>query len=247
MSLALMGLITTAAAEDVTTRTLPVDMPLLTIQGGNADVIIQHTPGAASSTVTVTPTTWWEGCELAFSGTRSEAFLSLQEDGEPAGRGCAAQIELTLAGSTDITVATVRGGVEVDGMPGDLTVEMGSGRVTGSLSGAATIALDRGRVVLHDLSAPVDAAVRFGSIDLTYSEAIAGTVAANVNIGRITTRFPYGTWLNASVDPGLGRIVRTIPSKAAAATQLDATARVGNIRVEAVIEEEPETSVALND
>ena len=240
-----LALIMAASAQDTTTRTLPANMPAMAIRGGAADITIRYTPGAASSQVTITPIQWWEGCELAFSGSRSMAVMELQENGEPAGRACRAEIELTLAGTTDVEVLLERGDLYVEDTRGSLDATIGIGSVTGTPAGDTTVTLRRGKVELWDLSAPVQADVTIGRIDLTYATAITGTVAANVNIGRIETRFPYGTWINATVDSGLGRAVRTIPSRSASMTRLDASSRVGNIRVEAIMDEQEE--IALSD
>jgi hypothetical protein len=242
-----LTLIAAAMAQDITTRTLPANMPSLSIQGGQADVIIRHVPDATSSQVSVTPLTWWEGCEVAFTGSRTEAVVSILEEGEPAGRSCTAEIALSLVGDTAVSIQLARGEVSVEDMPGALSVDMTRGRVTGTPSGSTTITLRQGRVELWDLSAPVDAAVKLGRIELTYAEELAGTVAANTNIGLITARFPYGTWLDTSVSTGLGRFKRTIPSRETAATHLDAASRVGGIRVEAVVDEPAAERVAASD
>ena len=94
-----LALIAAASAQDTTTRTLPALMPALSIQGGRTHITIRHDPGAASSQVTVVPTNWWEGCEVAFSGNRREAVMAIQEEGELASRACTADIELVLAGT----------------------------------------------------------------------------------------------------------------------------------------------------
>lgn len=242
-----LALIMAASAQDTTTRTLPAAMPALTLQGGRADVTIQHTPGAASSQVTVTPISWWEGCEVSFSGSRSEAVMAILEDGEPASRACTAEVTLALSGSTDVAIALDSGTVHVEGLEGALSVSMDRGKVTGAPGNTTTVALRTGRVELWDLSAPADIAVKFGRIDMTYAEMISGTVAANTTVGPITTRFPYGIWLDTDVSTGLGRQKRTIPSRSTAATHLDAASRVGSILIEAVVEEPAAAPVASTD
>ncbi|MFT5686257.1 MAG: hypothetical protein ACI8RZ_007213 [Myxococcota bacterium] len=242
-----LTLIMAASAQDITTRTLPAAMPALTIQGGRADVIIQHTPGAASSEVIVSPLSWWDGCEVSFTGSRSEAVLSILEDGEPASRACTAEITLTLVGDTDVAIALDRGTVSVEGLDGALSVNMDRGWVSGAPGGTTTVSLRQGRVDLWGLTAPADIAVKYGRIALTYTEMISGTVAANTTVGPITTRFPYGIWLDTDVSTGLGRQKRTIPSRTTATTHLDAASRVGSIRIEAVVEEPVSESVASSD
>ena len=232
-----LALMMAASAQETTTRTLPAAMPRLIIQGGKSDITIRYDPELDNSEIVVTPTNWWEGCELSFSGDRREATMAFLED-DGASRGCATEIELSLAGRTDIEVWVEHGTVHVEDMPGELLVNMHSGRVTGTPAGESTIALRRGRVKLWDLTAPVDAAVKLGRIDLTYAESFAGTVAANVMVGQIVTRFPYGTWLDAAVSTGVGRQVHAIPSRATATTHLDAASRVGSIRVKAIVEAE---------
>ncbi|MDG1479186.1 MAG: hypothetical protein P8R54_06315 [Myxococcota bacterium] len=242
-----LALTMAASAQDTTTRTLPAAMPTLTVQGGRADVIIQHTPGAASSQVTVTPLSWWEGCEVSFSGSHAEAIVAILEDGEPAGRACTAEITLTLSGDTDVSVELDRGTLHVDGLEGSLSVSLGRGKVTGSPSNTTTVALSIGQVELWDLTAPADISVKYGTIDLTYAEMISGTVAANTDIGLITTRFPYGIWLDTDISTGLGRQKQAIPSRTTAATHLDAASRVGSIRIEPVITASAAAPVASTD
>lgn len=232
-----LALIMVASAQETTTRTLPAAMPRLVIQGGKSDITIRYDPEIDNSEVIITPTNWWEGCELAFSGDRREAVMAFLED-DKASRGCATEIELILAGRTDVEVWVEHGSVHVEDMPGDLQVSMRSGRVTGTPAGESTISLQRGQVRMWDLTAPVDAAVKLGRIDLTYSESFTGTVAANVTVGQITTRFPYGTWLDSAVSTGLGRQLHAIPSRATAVTHLDAASRIGSIRVKATLEAE---------
>jgi hypothetical protein len=232
-----LALIMTASAQETTTRTLPAAMPRLVIQGGKSDITIRYDPEMANSELLVTPTNWWEGCELSFSGDRREAVMAFLEEDE-ASRGCATEIELVLAGRTDIEIWVEHGTVHVEDMPGELLVNMKSGRVTGTPAGESAIALKRGRVTLWDLSAPVDAVVKLGRIDLTYTESFIGTVSANVTVGQITTRFPYGTWLDAAVSTGIGRQLYAIPSRSTATTHLDAASRVGSIRVKAIVESE---------
>ncbi len=242
-----LALTMAASAQDTTTRTLPAAMPALAVQGGRADVIIQHTPEAASSTVTVTPLSWWEGCEVSFSGSHAEAIVAIVEDGEPASRACTAEITLTLSGNTDVSIGLDRGTVQVDGLAGALSVNLGRGKVTGSPGNTTTVSLSMGRVELWDLTAPADIAVKYGTIDLTYAEMISGTVAANTDIGLITTRFPYGIWLDTDVSTGLGRKKQTIPSRTTASTHLDAASRVGSIRIAPVITAPVAAPVASTD
>ena len=218
-------------------------MPRLVIQGGKSDINIRYDPEAANSEVIVTPTNWWEGCELSFSGDRREAVMAfLEEDG--VSRGCATEIELTLAGQTDIEIWVEHGTVHVEDMPGALQVNMRRGRVTGTPAGESAISLRLGRIKLWDLTAPVDASVKVGRIDLTYAESVVGTVAANAAVGQITTRFPYGTWLDSAVSTGLGRQLHAIPSRSTAPTHLDAAIRVGSVRVKAIVESEEDVALS---
>lgn len=225
---------TTVALAAPISRSLPTDMPQLTIRAERADVTIRSIPGATETTVTATPVNWSEGCTLDFEGgmQAAEVLVGMPDTFAP---HCRTTFDIALGGATEVHVEVERGRVDLQDPWAPLHLALGSGRVQGTTHGDATIELQRGRVHLHGLSVPVDVDVAAGSVLLEYDEAIGGTVAARVGLGRLRTRFPYGTWLDKDVDTVVGRTFVAIPTRTTSDTHLVARTGLGSNRVETVL------------
>ena len=170
-------------------------------------------------------------------------------------RRCEADIALSLAGETAVHIEAARGLVALEDTTGPVAVDLQRGRIelqhphgpldlyvaAGSIRGSArgrdvSAYVGVGRIRLEDLSAPLDAEVGLGAVSLTYSAVPSGRVWARTGLGRIAVDFPYGSWLDGSLDPGLGRVDSQIPFSADAYTQLDASTRVGSIVIGTVLD-----------
>ena len=224
----------TAALADPISRTLPADMPSLSIAADRADVTIRSVPGATETVVTATPVRWSEGCSLDFDGGMQAAQVSVALPDTFAPR-CRTDFDIALAGPTELEIDVERGRITLDDPWAPLDIALGGGRVQGTTHGDAVIVVQRGRVHLDGLTVPVDVDVAAGGVLLEYDEAIPGTVAARVGLGRLRTRFPYGTWLDKDVDTVVGRTFVAIPTRTASETHLVARTAVGTNRVETVL------------
>lgn len=241
----LFALIPLATAQTV--RTLPADMPTLHLVADHAHVSIRTVPGATETVVTANETRWSEGCVLDFSGSSAEATVSVVTP-EGFGTHCFTDIEVTLAGATEVTTDIGRGRIALDAVDANTRIALGTGRVTGTTSADFTVVeVQRGRVQLNGLHAPVDVDVALGGVLLEYDEAISGTVASRVGLGRNRVRFPYGVWLDKEVDTVVGRTFTAIPSRSSSETHLVARAGVGSVRVETVLIDEVDEAVANAD
>ncbi|MCP4808019.1 MAG: hypothetical protein GY913_31940 [Proteobacteria bacterium] len=230
MLLALMNL---ALAAPIS-RTLPADMPRLTVQADRADITIRTVAGADATVVTATPVNWSEGCTLDFEGGMDAAVVNVGLPDAFAPH-CKTEIDIALAGATQVFVELERGHIQVDDPWAPLDLALGGGRVQGTTHGDAVIVVQRGRVHLDGLTVPVDVDVAAGGVLLEYDEAIPGTVAARVGLGRLRTRFPYGTWLNKDIDTVVGRTFVAIPTRTTSETHLVARTAMGTNRVETVL------------
>lgn len=105
------------------------------------------------------------------------------------------------------------------------------------LAGPTTLELDTrsGRIRGKELRQLASAHAGFGSVDLRFAEAPAGTVSATVGVGRARAHFPYGTWLDLETDALLGRVSTEIPNREDAQTELNAEATVGGVGVRTVL------------
>ncbi len=56
-----------------------------------------------------------------------------------------------------------------------------------------------------------------------------------MGLGRLRTRFPYGTWLNKDIDTVVGRTFVAIPTRTTSETHLVARTAMGTNRVETVL------------
>jgi hypothetical protein len=241
----LFALIAVAASQTV--RTLPADIPTLNLVADHASVTLRTDPGATETVVTATPVRWSEGCMLDFTGSSQEANVTVVVP-ETFGAHCKTEIDVAMAGYTKVTTDIGRGSVHFDEVAANADIALGQGRVTGTTRANFTrIELQRGRVVLEDLAVPVDVDVAVGGVLLEYDEAIAGTVASRVGLGRNRIRFPYGIWLDKEVDTVVGRTFTAIPTRTSSDTHLVARAGLGSVRVETVLTDELGDSVADSD
>jgi len=228
-----IALIALAAAQTV--RTLPADMPALNLVADHAHVTVRSVPGATETVVTATGQRWSEGCALDFSGSSQEATVSVVLPDEFAAR-CKTEIDVALAGDTKVSTDIGRGSVELKDLAADSHIVLGQGRVRGTTTADFTqVQVQRGRVELVDLRVPVDVDVAFGGALLEYDEAIAGTIASRVGLGRNRVLFPYGVWLDKEIDAVVGRTTTAIPTRVSSNTKLVARTGLGSVHVDTVL------------
>jgi len=231
----LMGLgLSSAFAQDAEpiTRSLPASAPEVRLLAGRGTVSIRHTPGLASSQVTITPGRWYEACDISFSGDATAAIAEITEAGERSPWRCTAHFDIELAGPTDVFVDMGRARVDVDGAPGDLTVNLGRGRVTGRAERADVTISGTGRVALWGLEEAARASVGVGGVSLAYAQEIAGTIQASTRLGRVKVALPYGSLIEDATSTTVGLTRSAVPSREGHPTRLEASATVGRIRVD---------------
>lgn len=199
--LVLLTSIALAARPEPIERTLPTEMPSLTIENASGLTRVRMDEDAGKSTVTVRQGLLWaEGCEVVFTGNREQAVATVTREGERAGMRCRARFDVVLAGPTTLDLDTR------------------SGRIRGK-----------------DLEQVASAHAGFGSVDLRFAEAPAGTVSAKVGVGRARVHFPYGTWLDLDTDTVVGHVATEIPNREDAITDLNAEAKLGGVGVRTVL------------
>ena len=233
-----------ALAAGQTVRTLPADMPALHLVAEAAHVTLRTVPGATETVVTVTEQRWSEGCVVDFSGSTQEATVTVVVP-EQFGAHCKTELEVALAGPTEVTTDIGRGRVALDGVAANTHIALGQGRVTGTPVAAFTrIEVQRGKVLLEELRVPVDVDVALGRVSLEYAEAIQGTVASRVGLGRNRVAFPYGVWLDKEIDAVVGRETTAIPTRVSSDTRLVARTGMGGVHVETLLTDDLGESVA---
>jgi len=233
-------------------RTLPATMPALALRGHRGEVTVRVEPSATRSEVVATPVEWEEDCDLVFSGDSAQAIATFgPEVGGLFSSTCETTVEVILAGDTAVSVELDRGRVRLVGDLPPVTVDLrrgqvaledarsrmdlrvGRGRITGSAAGEGlTARLKVGRVKLEELKAPVDVQVGLGGTQLSYAAVFDGSVVARTKVGRVRLYFPYGAWLDADLDTGLGWVRSDIPSNGDAMTHLEAHSGLGSVGVD---------------
>ena len=240
-----------ASGAEPVHRTLPASMPALSVRGDRGDVRVRVDPTATRSEVVATPLSWEDDCQVVFSGDSARAVVSFGPavDGFLAST-CEASVEIVLAGDTAVDLELARGAVTLTGALPPITVDLGRGevvledaqallelrvgrgRITGSAAGEGLAAQVKvGRVRLEALKAPVDVQVGLGGARLSYAAVFDGSVVAHTKLGRVQLFFPYGAWLDADLDAGLGWVRSDIPSNGDAMTHLEASSGLGSVGV----------------
>lgn len=236
-------------------KTLPADMPALEILAGFGQVAVTRDAQATKTRLVATPGSWDEDCELRFEGDRDRAVVSVVNHAGRSLRNCKTDFELALAGETELSVEAERATVTLAGTTSPVAVDLKRGRIelldalgpldlyvgTGSVRGSTrsqdvSAYVSLGRIELEELVSPLEAEVGVGRVALTYSAVPAGRVWARSGVGRVSVDFPYGSWLDTTLDPGVGRVKSQIPFSADAYTHLEASTRVGNIEIGTVLD-----------
>ncbi len=234
---------------------MPAGLPELEILTGSGGVRVSRDDRAEETRLVLTPVRWDEDCALRFDGDRDRAVLAVERHSGRSPRRCEADIDLILAGETAVHIEAIRGLIALEDTATPVAVDLQRGRIelqhphgpldlyvaAGSIRGSArgrdvSAYVGVGRIRLEDLSAPLDAEVGLGAVSLTYTAVPSGQVWARTGLGRIAVDFPYGSWLDGRLDPGLGRVDSQIPFSSDAYTQLDASTRVGNIVIGTVLD-----------
>ncbi len=241
----LTALLGSALAQDTLTRTLPASMPSLRVVAPHSRVTVRSDPGAGQTVVYATPVRWSEGCSLDLDGDSQEAVATVRVPETGAVPRCRTDLEIVLAGRTEVELDLDRGRVVLLGPSAPVQVRLGTGRVEGQLaSSGGRFEVERGRVDLNGLRDPVSAEVGLGAVVIELEEALAGTVEARVGVGRVRVRYPYGTWLDKDVEAAVGRVWTAIPSRSSSPSRLLARAGLGSVRVETVLTDELAPEVA---
>lgn len=237
----LTALMSGALAQDVITKTLPATMPTLRVVAPHSRVVLRSDPGAKETVMVATPVRWSEGCQLQLDGDATQAVATVALPEEGFSPHCRTDLEITLAGHTEVLLELDRGRVELISPQGPVQVALGTGRVQGHVAAAGSrVQVQRGHVDLYGLSVPVSVDVGIGGALVEADEALAGTIDARVGVGRVRARFPYGTWLDKDVEATVGRVWTAIPSRSTSPTGLTARASLGSVRIETVLTDEVE-------
>ena len=224
------------AAPEVVSRSLPVSVPALSVQGGSGSVTVRAVPGTTASRVTVTPTRWSELCSVEFGGDAAQAQVRVLEDGEVSPWRCRADVVIELAGTTAVDVSMGRARVSLEGSTAPVHVDLRAGRVEGNPADEITVTAQRADVHLWGLSAPALVDLGVGRTRLAYAAAMPGIVDASVGLGTVRVAFPYGTLIEDASDARVGWTRSAIPSRAGEPTRLQAKATVGTVRVRTDLE-----------
>jgi len=260
MTLLAFALVASASAESLVPfepveKTLPGSIPELEILSGFGDVVVSRDAGASKTLLIATPTNWQDDCELRFGGDRDKAIVEIARTEGGTLRRCKIDLELVLAGDTELAIEGRSGDIALWGTTAPVSVDLGSGRVsvndvtgpldlyvgTGRIQGTTTSQainayVSVGRIELDGLMAPLEAEVGMGRVALTYAAVPAGRVWARAGVGRVAVDFPYGSWLDTTLDTTIGRVKSQIPFSADAYTHLEASTRVGNIEIGTVLD-----------
>lgn len=243
----LLALIGSTWAQEVLTKTLPASMPELRVVAPHSRVTLRSDPGASQTVVHATPVRWSEGCSLDLSGDASQAVATVTLP-ERSAAHCRTDLEIILAGVTEVVLELDRGRVTLEAPQAPVVVELGTGRVSGQLASAGgRFEVDRGHVDLWGLRDPVAVDVGVGGVLVQLEEALVGTVDARVGVGRVRVRYPYGTWLDKDVEAVGGRVWTAIPSRSTSPSRLQARAGLGSVRIETVLTDEVAAEVASSD
>lgn len=128
--------------------------------------------------------------------------------------GCRVDHELRVGPQVLVVLEVDDGDVELDGVGGDLAIEVGLGKVSGAgLRGAA-----------------VEVRTEGGSIDLGFA-APPRRLVANAAAGDVTLRVPGGTY-RCDVDPAVAK-VSGLRCEDAATSTIAASTAVGRLRLRA--------------
>jgi len=260
MTLLTLALVATASAESLipfepVEKTLPASIPELEILSGYGDVVVSRDSERSKSLLIATPTNWQDDCELRFGGDADKAVVEIAREDGGTLRRCKIELELILAGDTAVAVEGRSGSVSLWETTAPVSVDLRAGRIdvndatgpldlyvgTGSIRGATTSQdinayVSVGRIQLENLMAPLEAEVGMGRVALTFAAVPSGRVWARAGVGKVAVEFPYGSWLDTSLDTKVGRVKSEIPFSADAYTHLEASTTVGNIAIGTVLD-----------
>lgn len=236
-------------------KTLPASIPEIELLSGYGDVVVSRDTSASKTRFIATPQNWQDDCELRFDGDATKAIVEVARDEGGTLRRCKIDFEIVLAGDTALAIEgkrgyisvwettapvaiDMRGGqIEINDVTGPLDLYLGSGSIRGTTwSQEVSAYVSVGRIALDGLIASIEAEVGMGGVDLTYAAVPSGRIWARTAVGRVSVDFPYGSWLDTTLDTKVGRVKSQIPFSDDAYTHLEASTGVGNIHIGTVLD-----------
>ena len=206
---------------------------MLTLDVSRGDLTIHYDASARESRLTVHPDGWRAGCGLRLDGDGRVATARIEHDSGLAGLSCRSRVELILAGQTSLSVRVGVGNVFTDASPGRQDIQVGTGRVTGSI-GAGRVSVDQGRVSLGGLTEGLEVRVNVGGILLDYIAPPSDNLSAQVDVGNVVVHLPAGSEISPGVYATLGLREQQFSHTPEARVRVDVESRLGNARLLAV-------------
>lgn len=148
-------------------------------------------------------------CDIFVGDEAGRAVVRIR-DRNRGGSGCQVNVAVRLPlgstaelslGAGDLHAVGVEGQIQAEIGAGDVRFEggagwalsVGAGNITGELQGHARLQIGAGNVRLSGLSAPIQAQVGTGTIDLGFDRAPVGSIIASTGVGNVSVDLPDGT------------------------------------------------------
>lgn len=130
------------------------------------------------------------------------------------GERCQAGLVVTVPAASSARAELAAGGIEVDGLTGDLDLRSSSGSVRGSGLGPGTVSAES----------------KAGGVDLTFASA-APEVRAESSAGSVDVRLPVGPAYDVSAETTAGSTRVEVPDQPGAEHRVDARSSAGGVSV----------------
>jgi len=149
-----------------------------------------------------------------------------------AGQDCEVDIEIQAPKEVDLHVMSGSGNVNITGIEGKLTFNVGSGSVTAKgkfkkIEGKS----GSGRVDLDGLTSGGNISVGSGPVNLRFLEYPMGRMDVKTGSGDANIAFPKGSKIQATLDTGSGAVVNELGTSESAEFGINVKTGSGDLKV----------------